>query len=684
MTEYINVTVQTTQPRKISVKPSTVAPNLQITVDPTEQNAKISRDWAIGEGLIQNEDYSSKTWAGESKSSADLSKMYSEAASLDLTNLENRIIEYDEQLNTTITEGLENINTSVTSGVETIETLQANSIAEITTNKEAALSDITTAKTNALTNIETNLNNATSEINTNRTNTLAQISTLANTSISDINATAKSYDNLTYKNITNCITEIPQRIKYTLENGTLTIKAGSVVIVPYGTEDLTSQYPVGATFINDNFKIYDTQFTDGKFFVWAELVVDLVSPATTVTDTQERLVEVRLTTNSFQAVIKTISSTTAYTGTGNCTNYRTDLNLVQIYEAGNFTNIVASLPLLKVKANNVNLFGLISQVFNGMGYIGSVKWLDKDVKMLLSDGFNPDGTYKSVEYTQPELITYTGGNAQTTYNVMYHPNDIVVDFNMSISQEKNTFEVDSLGDVSIADTSFGVAYVRNENRFYVHVANTTNWIPVKGCRIEAHTNSDTNGNIDSFNPKQPIRVADAQDVVKKSGDTMAGTLNLTGMTGDTSQLRIVNGPYGLMFRQDSNNFYMLLTNSGDPYGTWNSLRPLTIRLSDGKISLPTYGTISKAKNGYCKLDNGLIIQWGTRSAISHDKTGSITFPVAFSSASSYAFTENSALSTGSTSGSVSSSVVTSYKNTGVTLLQDCGTDSGARWIAIGY
>ena len=32
--------------------------------------------------------------------------------------------------------------------------------------------------------------------------------------------------------LTNCLLEVPQRIKYTLKNGTLTIKAGSVVSVP--------------------------------------------------------------------------------------------------------------------------------------------------------------------------------------------------------------------------------------------------------------------------------------------------------------------------------------------------------------------------------------------------------------------------------------------------------------------
>ena len=40
---------------------------------------------------------------------------------------------------------------------------------------------------------------------------------------------------LNKQQISNCILEIPQRIKYTLQDGTLTIKKGSQVIVPYGT-----------------------------------------------------------------------------------------------------------------------------------------------------------------------------------------------------------------------------------------------------------------------------------------------------------------------------------------------------------------------------------------------------------------------------------------------------------------
>ena len=176
-----SVGVQTSSPKRISVTSNVSENPITASADTGLYYSQLAKNWAIGEGLIQNEDYSSKTWAAESKSSADLSKMYSEAASLDLNNLENKIIEYDEQLNTTITEG-----------VETIETLQVNSIAEITTNKESALSDITTAETNVLANIDTS-----------KLNTLAQIEELANSSIEDINATgidtkvSKSGDTMT-------------------------------------------------------------------------------------------------------------------------------------------------------------------------------------------------------------------------------------------------------------------------------------------------------------------------------------------------------------------------------------------------------------------------------------------------------------------------------------------------------
>lgn len=206
--------------------------------------------------------------------------------------------------------------------------------------------------------------------------------------------------------VTNCITEIPQRIKYTLENGTLTIKANSVVIVPYGTEDLTAQYPKGATFLHENFKVYDTQFADGKFFVWAEIVEDIIRPSETTSDNKTRMLCLDINGNFFNLLINS-GSGAGYTGTSTTFYYNTALNIVQRYDSGSLLDITLSLPIMLVNANDSLFYGSILQVFNGMGYIGSTIWVDKGVKGLIPNGRNEDGSLKNIEYTTPNLLVHT-------------------------------------------------------------------------------------------------------------------------------------------------------------------------------------------------------------------------------------------------------------------------------------
>ncbi|MDE2101231.1 MAG: hypothetical protein KGL39_28555, partial [Patescibacteria group bacterium] len=49
------------------------------------------------------------------------------------------------------------------------------------------------------------------------------------------------------------------------------------------------------------------------------------------------------------------------------------------------------------------------------------------------------------------------------------------------------------------------------------------------------------------------------------------------------QIRMIAGNYGAMWRNDGANTYLLFTNSGDQYGSWNSLRPLYINDSTGEV-----------------------------------------------------------------------------------------------------
>jgi hypothetical protein len=53
----------------------------------------------------------------------------------------------------------------------------------------------------------------------------------------------------------------------------------------------------------------------------------------------------------------------------------------------------------------------------------------------------------------------------------------------------------------------------------------------------------------------------------------------------SSQFRAIAGNYGLMLRNDGSATNFLLTNSGNQYGTWNSLRPLIISNANGNVGI---------------------------------------------------------------------------------------------------
>lgn len=291
-------------------------------------------------------------------------------------------------------------------------------------------------------------------------------------------------DKLTKKQITNCILEIPQRIKYTLENGILTIKAGSVVIVPYGVEDLTAQYPVGATFLNDKFKVYGTQFADGKFFVWAELVNDFIGStgATTKTEILNLLnfTEVRLDNNDAS---RNYSGDTPPAIT-NVVYYNTKTNLIYgvIDTNGTSNNIIYSLPILKTIAEN-KVFTSVNHTFNGMGYIGSTVWVDKGVKGLIPNGRNEDGSLNNIEVTSDKLYlrTYATGVNNTNVNFIFQPNN----------------------------TERPIGYVLL-SRFVSDWEDINYLKDVDGTIYQGFmcaTCDVTNGVITSFNPKQPVNLA---------------------------------------------------------------------------------------------------------------------------------------------------------------------------------
>ena len=72
---------------------------------------------------------------------------------------------------------------------------------------------------------------------------------------------------------------------------------------------------------------------------------------------------------------------------------------------------------------------------------------------------------------------------------------------------------------------------------------------------------------------------------------LSGSTEITGVLRTSNEIqsttptaiRLANPKYGTIIRNDGDRTYFLLTNENDPYGSWNSLRPLSINNSTGSV-----------------------------------------------------------------------------------------------------
>lgn len=84
------------------------------------------------------------------------------------------------------------------------------------------------------------------------------------------------------------------------------------------------------------------------------------------------------------------------------------------------------------------------------------------------------------------------------------------------------------------------------------------------------------------------------NAVSKDGDTMNGILKVNAeiQAASANGFRIAYGDYGTFWRNDGNNLYLMITDKGDAYGAYNSLRPLWVSLATGGLNSATPLTVS--------------------------------------------------------------------------------------------
>lgn len=252
---------------------------------------------------------------------------------------------------------------------------------------------------------------------------------------------------------TNRILEIPQNIKLDLNNGTLTLKAGSKVYVPNGPG------------------VFDAVTTASDLSTMSQDSQDCIAWYNTDTGT-----------------IQLFPSILFYSGTTAPSDYQfmfwydTTNNKCKVTSDSGSTWVEGkSFPICVVSTDGTKI-SAIKQVFNGFGYIGSTLFALPGVKIQIPNGRNEDGTLKSIEHTNSSVITTQEAGNKNSVNLVLTINaiggNIVYDYdekaNYCFRNDTGAIYTDRviIGKISVSSDKitsiepFTVDSVVNSNVFY--------------------------------------------------------------------------------------------------------------------------------------------------------------------------------------------------------------------------
>lgn len=373
---YIKVTVTGNKSKNVSVKSTELKNQITAGADMSIYYSNKAKEWAISDKLVDNEDYSSKYHA-------NLAKSYTEEGALQIAE----ITTLREQTLADIETEKQNVIDIGTDQINQVTTISNTAISDIETNKTNALSDIDSAKTIVLEDISTQETQTINNIKETADVELdkivgAGIDSRANIDLSNLSEAGEKHF-LGKSQITNCITEIPQRLKWDYSNGVITLYAGSELTIPDGWED------TGKTI---------------RKFKHVKTEVDIVWNNTTAIVDRYLFAINNFTSGANYDISWASTGDTAPTLTANWGIwYDTANNLVKMTSnKGSTWTSGIPFPCFIAKGNGTN-YEEPTQVFNGYGHIGTGRWVDKGIKALFSIGKNPDGTYINEEFETTDV-----------------------------------------------------------------------------------------------------------------------------------------------------------------------------------------------------------------------------------------------------------------------------------------
>lgn len=324
---------------------------------------------------------------------------------------------------------------------------------------------------------------------------------------------------LSTDDITNCITEIPQDIKLELNNGTLTLKAGSKVYVPNGSG------------------------------VFDEVVIANDISSNSFAGSIARFVFIDINNNTINAASAVFSGQTSPTLSGVGFWYDTVNNIIRrTTDSGATWTTGYSFPIAIVTSVN-DVATSINQTFNGFGYIGSVVFLLPGVTGMFPNGKNEDGTLRNLEATSESVIVKNFTNLFS--------NPTLFDYVLRLTNHNGTWKLDLI-EPAINNT---YTYNSEENYWYYY---TTKSYYCPFARV-LHDAPENDSKILSFSGKQTIKIIDSNDTSFIAHQAMPSNryIDLTLGASGTTYTAPADGYVYLWKETDATNQFITLTNNSN-------------------------------------------------------------------------------------------------------------------------
>ena len=235
-----------------------------------------------------------------------------------------------------------------------------------------------------------------------------------------------------------------------------------------------------------------------------------------------------------------------------------------------------------------------NNLFLGDGKVSSFYWFTtQNNTFIIENGNSPQYA------TGPAGISFGTNIAQgqiELYESVY-PGNIIQDYEqtshtseLSISGSKISFSYYDSNGSSFSDSPYTYImadYARFYGDIFVQGSITTDEGVDVGGKLQASSITIKNGGL-----------IETAGTVYGGGEIQCGG----------GQMRIIGDNYGILLRNDGSDFYILSTDSGSPWGSWNSKRPFRINLANG-IPYFEYGIIIPNENYL--LGNGYQLARGT-------------------------------------------------------------------------